>query len=163
MVALNGYSSATTEVIAKWAGGIYRYQTNEQCPWTSKTVRLAVNTPNYTGVGFDELFDSAAFSPGYGLYEFTTPTPFQDIAYGIPNYDPYITTTQDVAFPVAGVGWQTIKYVGVFGENNVTLTGDPAQYIFGFEMIPFLALLEYQQLVYLAGNIKVALQTKYHV
>ncbi len=164
MSTLNGYSYRTAEVMTKWISGYYLYkQIGAACPWTTKTLRLAKNTVGPEGVGFDELVDSPTESSGYAYYEFPGSTAFTDTVEGPPNHNPYIVNAADVAFPMALLPWDTAMFIGLFGQGGVATPTDPYQFILGFELIPSVTVGAYQQLVFLVGNFKIALQTPYYV
>lgn len=162
MSTLNGYSYRTLEVITKWCSGYYLYnQIGEVCPWTTKTLRLAKNTPGPEGVGFEELVDSPTESPGYEYYEFPDSTPFVDEAEVTLDKNPYIANKADVIFVMALLGWDTAKFIGMFGQGGVPTPTNSYQFIFGFELTPWVTIQAYQQLIFLAGNLKIELKTPY--
>lgn len=164
MSTLNGYSYRTAEVITKWISGYYLYnQIGATCPWITKTLRLAKNTVGPEGVGFDELVDSPTESSGYEYYEFPDSTPFIDAAEGSPNYNPYIVNKADIAFSMALLAWDPAMFIGMFGQGGVATPTDPYQFILGFGLVPSVTVGAYQQLVFLAGNFKIALRTPYYV
>lgn len=166
MAGLNGYSLSTTEIMSEWVAGIYEVQGYRPCLWTTKTLRLSSSLCDYDGVGFSEL--SASTSEGYAFVEQTTADLFE-ITYsdGSPNYEPYNATTQDLIFPIAESDWVGVTQIGIFGEGNLALSGEPEQLILGFtldnEPGETLNITTGHEIGFLAGDIKIFLKTPYHV
>ena len=170
MLGLNGYSLQTTHTLLSWVGGMYRDQVQgpKSCVWTTKTLRLSSSLCDHEGVGFTELV--AVTSPGYAFAEQSSASLFsfayEGEAVAPPNDDPYLYTNEHLFFPVAESFWEGILQICMFGEGNVELSGDPDQLIFGFTIggeaeEPYIVGPGHQ-LGFLAGDIKILLQTPYH-